>query len=288
MKRLLLLVPLAGCAQILGLEDTKFDQKDAMVDAPSSCDGAPRCTSTTGRSVCGQLLGTGTTAGTPLRVASPTGTLCSDLGSSDGPCALSIQGQATATLFAGTGTDVIAGEIDDCGRFVIPDLDPTIADVAVVAKGGTDFVDSGALVIGRPTMAGTDTNIVLPVVTTATDTAWGTQLDSASPPTTEGGYLVSYVDANGAPVAGLEIRINTGGGSGPVGKPPQIPWGGYFSGAGFDSFDAAATATQASGTAAIHPSSGMFMLGGQKTGRTCTQVSLQGVSTAVIHVVVRC
>jgi hypothetical protein len=289
MKQLLLLVPLAGCAQILGLDNTEFNQKDAMVDAPSSCDGAPRCTSTTGRSVCGQLFGTGTTAGTPLRVASPTGMLCSDLGSNEGPCALSIQGQSKTTFFAGTGADVIAGELDDCGRFVIPDLDSAMADVAVVAKGGTDFVDSGALVIGRPTMTGTDTNVALPVVSTATDTAWGTQLASANPPTVEGGYLISYVDANGAPVTGLEIRINTGGGSGPVGKPPAIPWGAYFSGAsGFGTFDSAATTTQATGTAALHPSSGTFMLGGQKTGRTCSQVSLQAVSTAVLHVIVRC
>jgi hypothetical protein len=289
LRRLFFLLPLAGCAQILGLDSTKFDQKDAAADAPSSCDGAPRCTSTTGRSACGQLFSTGTAGGTPLRVASPTGMTCAELGSTEGPCALSIQGQAKTSFFAGNGLDVIAGEIDDCGRFVVPDLDASAADIAVVAKGGTDFINSAALLLGRSTMPGTDTKIELPVVSTATDTAWGNQLDSANPPSLDGGYLITYVDTNGVPTTGIEIRINTGGGSGPVGKPPTTPWGAYFSGTGaFGDFDATLTATQATGTAAVHPSAGSFMLGGQKTGRTCTQVSLQGVPGAVIHVLVRC
>ncbi|HTL33834.1 MAG TPA: hypothetical protein VL326_11950 [Kofleriaceae bacterium] len=289
MKQILLLLPLVGCAQILGLEDTKFDQKDATVDAPSMCDGAPRCIAMTGRSACGQLFGTGSMAGTPLRAASPTGMTCAELGSSEGPCALSIQGQSKTTFFAGTGADVIAGEIDDCGRFVIPDLDASLADVAIVAKGGTDFIDSAALVLGRPTMMGTDLKIELPIVSTMTDTAWGMQLDSTNPPSVEGGYLVSYVDANGIPTSGIEIRVNTGGGSGPIGKPPATPWGAYFTGTmPFGMFDMALTTTQEGGTAAVHPATGAFMLGGQKTGRTCTQISLQALPAAVIHVVVRC
>ncbi|HUS29620.1 MAG TPA: hypothetical protein VMZ53_14000 [Kofleriaceae bacterium] len=287
MKRLLFLLPLAGCAQLLGLDNTELEQKDARVDAPSVCDGAPRCTSTTGRSVCGQLSGTGAMGGMPMRVAAPTGMLCSETGSSEGPCALSIQGQSKASFYAANGVDVIAGEIDDCGRFVVPDLDATATDVAVVAKGGTDFVDSAALLLGRPAMAGTDMNVQLPVVSAATETAWGMQLSSTNPPTMTGGYLVSYVDMNGVVVEGLEIRMNTGSGSGPVGKPPSTPWGAYFTGS-FDMFDATLTTTQTSGTAAVHPPAGTFMLGGFRTGRTCTQVSLQGVPTAIVHVVVRC
>ena len=62
----------AGCASLLGLESTSFDQMDAPGDAPSVCDGAPLCTVTTGRSVCGQLFGTGDTAGMPFRTATPT------------------------------------------------------------------------------------------------------------------------------------------------------------------------------------------------------------------------
>jgi hypothetical protein len=288
-KRWFLLLPLAGCAQILGLEDTEFNQKDGAVDAPSNCDGAPRCTATTGRSACGQLFETGTNGGTPMRVASPTGMTCSELGSSTGPCALSIQGQAKASFFSGAGTDVIAGEIDDCGRFVIPDLDASVADIAVVAKGGTDFVDSAVLLLGRSNGMGIDTKLVLPVVSAATETAWGTQLIASNPPSLTGGYLVSYVDANGAPLTGFEIRVNTGGGSGPVGQPPATPWGAYFSAdIPFGTFDSALTNTQTSGTAAVVPATGTFMLGGQKTGRTCTQVSLQAVPTAIIHVVMRC
>ena len=62
-----------GCAQLLGLEATKFDQKDAMTDGASVCDGAPMCVSTTGRSVCGVLFDTGVMAGLPVRAPSFTG-----------------------------------------------------------------------------------------------------------------------------------------------------------------------------------------------------------------------
>jgi hypothetical protein len=94
-----------------------------MVDAPSVCDGAPACAAGTGRSVCGYLVQTGAMAGTPLRVASPTGQSCATLGSTEGPCALSIFGQPMTSYFAGNTADQIVGELDDCGRYVIRDID---------------------------------------------------------------------------------------------------------------------------------------------------------------------
>ncbi len=66
--KLFALVPLlASCTQILGLDNTVLDAQP--IDAPSVCDGAPACTSVNGRSVCGQLFATGTSAGLPLRDA---------------------------------------------------------------------------------------------------------------------------------------------------------------------------------------------------------------------------
>jgi len=285
MKRLLVLLPLVGCSQILGLDDTRFEQHDAHVDAPSSCDGAPRCISTTGRSVCGQLFRTGDAGGQPMRVAAPTGMRCAELGSTEGPCALSIFGQAKTSYFTAVGTDRVAGEIDDCGRFVIPDLDASVADVAVVAKGGTDYIESAALLLGRMTTAGgTDKGLDLPIVSAVTEMGWATQLDPGTSPDVIGGYLVTYVNSSGIAISGEELRVNGGA----VNKPPALPWGAYFSGAmPFGTIGPTLTTTQDSGTAAVVPS-GSFMLGGFRQGRTCTQVPLQPVSGAVIHVTLSC
>jgi hypothetical protein len=223
-----------------------------------------------------------------MRVASPTGMTCSELGSSEGPCALSIFGQAKTSYFANNGTDRIAGEIDDCGRFVVPDLDASVADVAVAVKGGTDFVESAALLLGRDTTPGTDKDLYLPVVTAATENAWGVQLSASNPsnpPNLVGGYLVTYLNMSALAIAGEELRVN----GGPVNQPPATPWGAYFSGmAPFGVLDPALTTTQDSGTAAVAPAAGTFMLGGFRQGRTCTQVSLQPVSTAIIHITMRC
>lgn len=285
MRHCFLLLPLVGCSQILGLENTQFDQHDARVDAPSNCDGAPRCISTTGRSVCGQLYLTGDAGGQPMRVAAPTGMTCAGLGSSDGPCALSIFGQAKTSYFTAVGTDRIAGEIDDCGRFVIPDLDAAAADVAVVAKGGTEFIESAGLLLGRMTTpGGSDKGLELPIVSAATEMAWATQLDPGTTPDVIGGYLVTYVNASAIAISGEELRVNGGA----VNKPPAVPWGAYFSGAKpFGTIDPTLTTTQDSGTAAVVPS-GSFMLGGFRQGRTCTQVPLQPVSGAIIHVTLSC
>ncbi len=279
MKLAALLLACTGCAQLLGLDSTKFDYKDAMVDAPSVCDGAPACTSTTGRSLCGIVIDTGTNAGAPLRVASPTGGACTN---AEGPCALTVYGQTKADLFAGAATHV-AGTIDDCGRFVVPDLDASAADVAVVLTAASNAT-SATLVLGRPTTPGTDTNVLAYSVAMTTVAAWGTQLSSASPPAITAGYLVTQADAAGAPLAGEEVWVN----GGPVAGPPTVPWSAYFTDKPFGTLDPAQKTTGAGGTSLVSPASGAFMLGGARTGKTCKQISVQVVTGVLIHVTLSC
>jgi len=276
--RVLVLLMLGGCAQLLGLDDTKYDQHDAMVDAPSICDGAPACTAASGRSVCGVLLQTG---GVPLRVGEPTGQSCSTM---EGPCALQVLGDSMASYFAGTTASAVVGQLDDCGRFVVPDL-PTTADDVAVWVTGPEIEQSAVVVVDRPTSAGTDTGVKLFVVTTATSAAWGTQISSTSPPDVTGSYLVSYINMMNAPIATNELRVNGGA----VGDPPTLPWGVYFSGSmPFGSVDPSLNATQDTGTALLVPAAGSFQLGGFRTGKTCTPVSLQAVPNALIHIALRC
>lgn len=278
------LLVLTGCAQLLGLEDTKFDQRDATVDAPSICDGAPACTATSGRSVCGRLVQTGGSGGLPLRLESATGESCATLGSTEGPCALQILGQPMASYFTGNSADAVMGQVDDCGRFVVPDLPTSAANVAVVATGA-EIAQSAAIVLHRPTSVGTDTNVKLYVVTTTTSAAWGTQITSGNPPDVTGSYLVSYVSPMNAPIATNELRVNGAA----VGDPPTLPWGVYFRGAmPFGTIDPTLDATQDNGTALVVPPPGAFQLGGFRTGRNCMPESLQAVPNALIHIAMPC
>jgi hypothetical protein len=272
---------LTGCAQLLGLDNTKFDQRDAGVDAPSVCDGAPACVSSTGRSMCGQLMQTGAMAGTPLRLPSPTGQSCASLGSTEGPCALTIYGQAMASLFANNTADRIGGEIDDCGRFVVPDIDAAAKDVAVVVTG-TDIEQSAAVLINRPTMPGTDTQQPLYVVATSTAQDWGTQIDPANPPSVTGSYLVTFETTSDMP-----YTLRVGGAA--VGTPPTQPWGMYFAGtAPFGMLDPALMGSQANHSALVVPPTGSIQLGGQRTGKNCGTVTVQAVANTLIHVSLSC
>jgi hypothetical protein len=272
-----------GCSQILGLEDTKFEHRDAMIDAPSNCDGAPRCTSSTGRSVCGQLYGAGASAGLLLRADSPTGETCATLASTTGPCAYAVYAQPLAGYYAGTTDDHIMGELDDCGRFVVPDLDSSAADVAVVFSGG-EIVESVTLVLGREAMAGIDV-VKAPLIPTAALTDWAMQIDPASPPTLSGGYLVTYVNALGESISMQELRVNGGA----VGDPPTTPWGAYFTGTGaYGTIDGAATTTSASGSALVVPATSMFNLGGFRPGKNCAPAAVQPHPNAFIHLALSC
>lgn len=275
MKLAVLLVLCSGCAKLLGLDDTKFDFRDATVDAPSVCDGAPMCTGGTGRSVCGQLFDTGANAGQLVRAASPTGAVCAAGGA--GPCALAIYGQSTASFFGGVTTDRIAGTIDDCGRFVVPSLPETDPDVAIVVTGtGT----SAELVLGRPTSVGEDVGVAVYVVDAATITDWGNQISTSNPPTITDGYVVTHLNAANMLASGVQIRVNGGA----VKAPPLEPWGAYFSGMeGFGAIDPNLSATGPAGTALV-VQSGSFSLGGLGTGANCKVLMVQSVANALVHV----
>lgn len=279
-----LILLLAGCSQILGLEDTKYEQRDAMIDAPSSCDGAPRCTSSTGRSVCGQIYGADALAGQFVRADAPTGDSCATLNSTTGPCAYQVYAQPLASYYANMTADRIAGELDDCGRFVVPDVDMAASKVAVVFTG-TDIVESTTLVLDRPALMGVDESVKAPLIPMSALTDWATQVDPVTPPTLSGGYLVTYINALGDPIPTQELRINGGA----VGDPPTTPWGAYFSGpAPYGTIDAAATTTSPSGSALVVPAATMFNLGGFRPGKNCTPAMLVPHANAFIHLALSC
>jgi hypothetical protein len=274
----LALLALTGCAQLFGLEETTFDQRDAPTDAPSVCDFAPACTSSVGRSVCGQLFGVGATAGVPLRVASPTGEACVS-GNTEGPCALAVQGMTKAELFAG-GPDRVAGTIDDCGRYVVPDLDLAEPDVAVLFTG-TDFRASASLVLGRPAQAGQDRDVAAFAVSIAATDAWASQLQLASDQTSTG-YLVEYTMA-GMPLAGEKVAVDNG--SPFTGEVGTVPWAAYFAGdQRFGTLDRFLEATEQTGTALAVLDTGIFSLDGFRQGRRCRILDLQQVAGTLIYV----
>lgn len=275
---------LAGCSQILGLEDTKFEQRDAMIDAPSNCDGAPRCTSSTGRSACGQVYGAGANAGVLLRADSPTGETCATLASMTGPCAYTVYAQPLTGYYASTTVDRVAGELDDCGRFVVPDLDMAAADIAVVFTGA-DIVESVTLVLDREATTGVDDDLKVPLIPTAVLTDWPMQIDAANPPTISGGYLITYINMIGEPIAMQELRVNGGA----VGDPPTTPWGAYFNGVeAYGTIDPAATTTSAGGSALVVPGTTSFNLGGFRPGKNCTPATVEPHANAFIHVAMGC
>ncbi|MBA3451694.1 MAG: hypothetical protein H0T42_01200 [Deltaproteobacteria bacterium] len=266
------LAVLAGCAQILGLDDTRFDRRDAAADAPNVCDTpAFECVATTGRTVCGQLFAAGT--GEPYRVANPMAQVCT---TTEGPCGLTVSGQSTATLFAGTTADRVMGQVDDCGHFVISDLDATATNVAI-SISGTDVASSARLLFELSDT--TETKVAVVVVPTATQETWATQLAIAQTEIASG-YLVSYLTNTGAPVPIEEVRV----GGAPVVGPPTRPWAAYFTEA--DTLDPALTATSAKGTALIaSPLTGDFRIGGFHVGKTCGRDGFQTVSNTLIYIV---
>lgn len=283
MRRGLAAVALAGatgCAQLLGLEETTFEPGDSGIDAPGVCDGAPACTSTTGRSLCGQLFGTGDRAGQPLRVAAPTGGACAP-GSLEGPCAFTVGALPKASLFASLPDGRVEGTVDDCGRFVVPDVDPSLPDVAVVVSG-TDQHTTASLVLGRPPEVGEDRGIRALGVTSATVLAWGAQL--RDPPVDAAtGYLVEYTNG-GNPVLGDAVAKDSGS---PLTNPfGTVPWAAYFT--GFEPFgvlDPTLTVTANSGSALVVPGGGIFSIDGFRTGRRCKISDLQQVTNTLVHIV---
>ncbi len=266
---------LAGCAQILGLDDTKLDRRDAAADAPNICDTpAFECVATTGRTVCGQLFVAGT--GNPYRVANPTAQACT---TAEGPCGVTVTGQSSATFFASAAVDRVMGKVDDCGHFVIPDLDLAAPDVAI-AIAGPEVASTARLVFDLDAGATTETGVAAVVVPTATRSAWATQL-SLTETDIATGYLMSYVTTLGVAVPMEEVRV---GGAAVLG-PPVRPWAGYFTGE-LDMLDPTLMATTMGGTAIVAtPTTGTFRLGGFHTGKTCSRDGFASVIDTLIYLV---
>lgn len=276
---------LAGCAQLLGLDKTSLEQPDGNLDAASVCDGAPLCTAgTTGRSVCGQLFETGANAGQPFRIAEPTGAACGV--SVDGPCALQVAGNTMEAFFNNDATADVPGQIDDCGRFAVPDLDPLVPVAVKFTDPANTFRISATLVVlGRPAEPGAEDRDVPAYAVLATTVAdWSTSLDAMTPPDLSSAYLVKYTSSDGLALAGEAVAVDNG--SALVNPPGTIPWAGYFAGSvPFGTLDTAATVTAASGTAITVMPAGPFSLEGFRQGRRCKIENLRSVSNTLIHVV---
>ncbi len=269
---------LSGCAQILGLDNTTFDAP--AVDVPSVCDGAPACISTNGRSVCGQLFGTGPTANLPLRVAAFTGAVCQG-GNVEGPCGLTVAAYPKATYFDGSRTGKVAGQIDDCGRFAVGDIETSVADVAIELTG-TGFQPTATLLINRTTIAGEDRDIKLYAVASDTLTLWANQMSSTTPPDTTTGYLIDYTTIAG-PLVGEAVALDMGSA---FGNPPgTVPWAGYFAtDSVFGNLDMTLMSTGNTGTAFAVLPPGTFSLEGFRTGKRCKVTGLQQVPNTLIHI----
>jgi hypothetical protein len=275
---------LAGCAQLLGLDNTSLAESDAAGDASTVCSGAPLCTSAAGRSVCGQLFQTGATAGSAFTVANPTGAVCA-ADNLEGPCALQVAGNSKVNFFNGDATADVIGQIDDCGRFAVIDLDPTATDVAVkFTDAMASFRITATLVLGRLLEVGEDRDVPAYAVLTQTATDWATQLNPDTPPDLTTGYLVKYTNSSGVALSGEAVAVDSG--SALTNPPGTIPWAGYFAGATeFGMLDVAATVTALSGTALTVLPAGPFSLEGFRQGRRCVIPDLRSVSNTLIHVV---
>ena len=268
---------LTGCAQILGLDDTKLDRRDAAADAPNVCDTpAFPWVATTGRTVCGQLFVAGT--GEPYRVANPAAQACT---STEGPCGVTVTGQSSATFYASTSADRVPGQVDDCGHFVIPDHDLAATEIAI-AISGTEVANTARVVFDLDAATTIETGVAALVVPTATKAAWATQL-SLTETDIATGYLIRYVTTLGAAVPMEEVRV---GGAAVMG-PPARPWASYFTG-DFDLLDPTLIATNTGGTALVAtPTTGTFKLGGFHTGKTCGRDGFASVTDTLIYLVLK-
>ncbi|MBA2540236.1 MAG: hypothetical protein H0V17_11415 [Deltaproteobacteria bacterium] len=273
---------LAGCAQLLGLEQTTFSPGDAIPDATSVCDGLPAaCVATTGRSICGQLFGTGATADVPLRVTDPTGATC-DAANIEGPCGVQVTALPMASFFDGVATGEVTGQIDDCGRFTVLDVDPAIPEVAVrFSDLALTLQPSATLVRNRVPTIGIDQDIAGYAVLLTTTQEWATQL-GVSPDNTSSGYLVRYT-AQGISLPNEAVAVDSGSAlTNPAGT---IPWAAYFGASAFGAIEVGAMVTSTSGTALAVLPAGPFSLEGFRQGRRCGIMGLRSVANTLIHVI---
>jgi hypothetical protein len=199
-----------------------------------------------------------------------------------------VYGLPMTEFFAGTATGRVDALVDDCGRYVVPDLDANTADVAIVIEAA-GYRRTTTLLVGRTTVFGADRDVEALAVTEATATAWATQLDGAAPPDVSAGILVRYTMA-GAPRSGMLVAKD---GETPMMNPAGTPpWASYFTGdAAFGSLDPTHTATQASGTAlTVIDSTNTILLEGfrQGGGLRCGVAGIQQVANTLIYVTIAC
>ncbi len=291
-----------GCQTLLGLDQTTFEPQDGSVrdaqdiDAPSVCDATPICTSSTGRSVCGQLYTVGGT-NLPLRAASPTGATCA-AATDTGPCALTVTGHALADLYMPLGPAGTAGVIDDCGHYAVVDLPADGTDVGiVVASGAGDHAQAVSPVLGRMKAAGVDRDVRAYALPTATVVAWAAEMAPAAPTRmlaiTEG-FLVTYL-RGGAPIDQKHVARNA---ESPLDGPlestmsPTVvgnaPWAGYFSDVAFGTLDPAnvgpgGTGTQVNGTAFADLGASVTKVAGVGRSNRC-DVALQRVPNSFVFI----
>lgn len=280
MRLAILLVATTGCAQLLGLEDTKIERNDAPTDAPSVCDGQPACTNTSGRSACGRLFGTGTEAGLPITVPEPTGAACGALATT-GPCAFTVTAMPAAMYFAGASAGQVTGQMDDCGRFVVNDIDTAATDIAVFFSNQNGFKNNATILLGRSPTPGVDDTLVAYALSDTTASGWSAQLSTATQVDTSAGYLVRYT-RSGVPLADEQVAKDA---SNPLTNPAgTIPWAAYFGDPAFGALDLALTGTSANGTALAVLGSGTFSLEGFRPGRRCRVMGLQQIANTYIFV----
>ena len=201
-------------------------------------------------------------------------------GNSDGPCGLAVAALPLASYFAGSVTGRLTGVIDDCGRYVVRDLDPAAADIAVVVEGA-GYRRTAALLLGRPAGVGTDERVDAFAVADATVAGWAAQLGGT--PDLSEAYLIRYRSVSGTALAGEQVAMD--GGSPFTNAAGTVPWARYFAGnAAFASIDPAAPATLETGTALAVFGAGTFSVDGFRPGRRCRVMGLQQVANTLIYV----
>lgn len=286
--RALVCLALAGCAQVLGLDETRFesDGPDAAVDAAGPCDEVPAtCTSTTGRSLCGQLYLPG---GQPLRTTEDSPEPC-QLGGT-GPCAFSVTAINYAE-YTSASPGPIAGTIDTCGRWQINDFDSTVPRAAVLFDA-PGHIQTAALVDVDTTKAEAITGQRAYAVSMAQLVTWGNQVGLSESPVASTGYLIEYRTAAGARSKDVRVTYDDEGPlSNPVGT---APWAAYFDGA--EEFGTLATTfddpmptvprTDASGTALAVIETEIDVKG-VRGGARCTAADLHQVPGALIYLAIR-
>jgi hypothetical protein len=189
-------------------------------------------------------------------------------------------GQAASGYFAKQTTNRTVGSLDDCGRFAIKDLSNSLTSIVVVFHN-PPYVETATFVPGLTGTVGTTTGISAYTVATADATKWGQEIAGAgSAPSIVGGYIVEFEGA----ATPATIRIN----GTPIGTEPTAPWGAYFAGsAAFGDLDPALTATAPNASAFVMPTTGStFTLGASRTGKTCSQMSLQQVNGVLMAITI--